>query len=122
MKLRAFNSTRMRFKGEERELNKDAVQTFLYKWSGIHELRGTSYRATDKETSLSLKRKVYKWWVSFPLEARPKSSDQFKTIFCKLFLPEQAIQELDGLGHLPNGQQVSHRLYLQVHGDYTQIG
>ena len=46
------------FRGEERERNKDAVNTFLHKWGDLHALRHTpdSIRAT--ETSLSLEGKA----------------------------------------------------------------
>ena len=42
------------FKGEEKERNKDAVNTFLHKWTGLHDLRHTPDSVRALEASLSL--------------------------------------------------------------------
>ena len=76
------------FKGEEKQRNKDAVNTFLLKWNDVHALRGTPDRIRALETSLSLEGKAYKWWMSLKVANRPKTWARFQEIFRKEFLPE----------------------------------
>ncbi|MCO5575776.1 hypothetical protein L7F22_029581 [Adiantum nelumboides] len=78
------------FKGEERECSKDAVNTFLYKWSDLHALHRTPDNICALETSLSLEGKAYKWWMSLKMADRPTSWTQFQEVFRKEFLPENA--------------------------------
>ena len=61
------------FKGEEKERNKDAVNTFLHKWTGLHDLRRTSDSVRVLEASLSLEGKAYKWWMSLKVTDRPST-------------------------------------------------
>ncbi|MCO5573356.1 hypothetical protein L7F22_027125 [Adiantum nelumboides] len=76
------------FKGEERERSKDAVNTFLHKWSDLHALRRTPDNICALETSLSLEGKAYKWWMSLKMADRPTSWTRFQEVFRKEFLPE----------------------------------
>ncbi|MCO5591548.1 hypothetical protein L7F22_045534 [Adiantum nelumboides] len=76
------------FKGEERERSKDAVNTFLHKWSDFHALRRTPNNICALETSLSLEGKAYKWWMSLKMANRPTSWTRFQEVFRKEFLPE----------------------------------
>ena len=76
------------FKGEERDRNKDAVHTFLHKWADLHRLRRTPTAIMATETSLSLEGKAYKWWMSLPVETRPKTWEEFEAVFRKEFLLE----------------------------------
>ena len=76
------------FKGEERDQNKDAVHNFLHKWANLHRLRHTPTAIMATETSLSLEGKAYKWWMSLPVETRPKTWEEFEAVFRKEFLPE----------------------------------
>ena len=66
-----------KFKGNEKDCSKDAVHTFIQKWTDIHDLRATLDRARSKETSLSLKGKAYKWWMAMNYNTRPKSWKDF---------------------------------------------
>ena len=76
------------FKGEEKDRNKDAVNTFLLKWTDLHILRRTPDHIRALEASLSLEGKAYKWWMSLQLAERPNTWTQFQEAFRKEFLPE----------------------------------
>ena len=76
------------FKGEEKERNKDDVNTFLHKWTGLHDLRRTSDGVCVLEASLSLEGKAYKWWMSLKVTDRPSTWSTFQEVFQKEFLPE----------------------------------
>lgn len=76
------------FKGEDRDRNKDAVQTFLQKWSDLHVLRHTPESICALETSLSLEGKAYQWWMSLDAQTHPSTWAQFEKIFHKEFLPK----------------------------------
>ena len=76
------------FKGEERERSKDAVNTFLHKWSNLHALRRTPDHVRALEASLSLEGKAYKWWMSLKVSDRPTTWTRFQEVFRKEFLPE----------------------------------
>ncbi|MCO5548046.1 hypothetical protein L7F22_001502 [Adiantum nelumboides] len=76
------------FKGDDKERNKDAVNTFLHKWSDLHALRSTPDSTCAIETSLNLEGKAYKWYMSLRNSARPTTWDHFQEIFQKEFLLE----------------------------------
>ena len=77
------------FKGEDKEHNKDAVITYLHKWSALHQLQRTPNIDTLIQASLSLEGKAYKWWMSLSEASCPKSWAKFETVFKKEFLPEE---------------------------------
>ena len=66
------------FKGEEKERNKDAVNTFLHKRTG---LRRTSDNVRALEASLSLEGKAYKWWMSLKVTDRLSTWSKFQEVF-----------------------------------------
>ena len=76
------------FKGKDRDRNKDAVHTFLQKWTDLHRLRRTSATVMATETSLTLEGKDYKWWMSIPTATRPTTWEEFEVAFKKEFLPQ----------------------------------
>ena len=78
------------FGGEEKECNKDAVNMFLHKWADIHNLRRSPEEVRPIEANLSLTNKAYKWWMS--LKERPRTWEEFETIFRKEFLPVNEVQ------------------------------
>ena len=69
------------FKGEEKERNKDVVNTFLHKWTGLHDLRRTSDGVRVLEASLSLEGKAYKWWMSLKVTDCPSTWSKFQEVF-----------------------------------------
>ena len=46
------------FKGEDKERNKDNVDTFLSKWAEIHDMRGTHDHLKPRHTCLALEGKA----------------------------------------------------------------
>ena len=75
------------FKGEERDRNKDTVNTFLSKWDDIHRIRKTPDVGRASITSLALEGKAYKWWMNIKPHHFPKSWAQFEADFRQEFLP-----------------------------------
>ena len=61
------------FKEKDQDHNKDAIQTFLQKWSDLHALHQTPDSISALETSLSLEGKDYKWWMSLNLGSHPST-------------------------------------------------
>ena len=80
------------FKGEEKERNKDAVDTFLSKWAEIHDMRNTHDKVKPLHTSLSLEGKAYKWWMAYKPNEKPKTWAEFEIDFRKEFLPSNERQ------------------------------
>ena len=64
------NMTPAMFKGEDWERNRDAVNTYLHKWNDLHTLRNTLDSLRAIESSLSLKGKAYKWYMSLNMADR----------------------------------------------------
>lgn len=65
------------YRGEERDRNKDAIYTFLLKWTDLHDLQHTPDFIHALEASLSLEGKTYKWWMSLDVRAHPGTWDRF---------------------------------------------
>ena len=61
------------FKGEERDRNKDTVNTFLSEWDDIHRIRKTPNVGRANTMSLSLEGKAYKWWMNLKPTTAPHS-------------------------------------------------
>ena len=51
-------------KGEEKDCNKDVVNTFLLKWMDLHWFCNTLEFVCALQASLNFKGKAYKWWMS----------------------------------------------------------
>ena len=67
------------FKGEEKEKIKDAINTFLHKWSDLHDIRRTPDHIRALEASLSLEGgKAYKWWMNLKMADRPTTWSRFQ--------------------------------------------
>ena len=75
------------FKGEDKEQNKDTIDTFLSKWGEIHDMRGTLDKNKPRHTYLSLEGKAYKWWMAYKPHKKPKTWASFESAFRKEFLP-----------------------------------
>ena len=82
------NMTPPVFKGEDRERNKDAVNTYLHKWNELHTLRNTPDFLRAIESNLSLEGKAYKWYMSLSLQARTSTWSRYQDMFRKEFMPE----------------------------------
>ena len=82
------NMTPPVFKGEDRERNKDAVNTYLHKWNDLHTLRNTPDFLRAIESSLSLEGKAYKWYMSLSSQARASTWSRYQDMFRKEFMPE----------------------------------
>ena len=68
------------FKGEERDRTKDAVHTFLHKWTDLHRLQRTLAIVMATEMSLTLEGKAYKWWMSLPTNIRLETWEELSSI------------------------------------------
>ena len=65
------------------------MQCIIFSRSGaIYALRRTPDEQRALETSLLLKGKAYKWWLSVNETIRPRTWAQFQEMFRKEFLPE----------------------------------
>ena len=81
------------YNGEEKERNKDAINTFLQKWQDFHRLRNTPPENQVVEASLSLGNKAYKWWMSLREANKiPRYWPEFEQAFLKEFLPENELE------------------------------
>ena len=82
------NMTPPVFEGEDRERNKDAVNTYLHKWNDLHKLWNTPNSLCAIESSLSLEGKAYKWYMSLSMAARTTTWSGCQEIFQKEFFPK----------------------------------
>lgn len=74
-------------KGGRPNCNKNAINTFLHKWSDLHRLWHTLKIGMAKETSLVLDGGAYKCQMSIPKSICPTSWVVFEALFRKEFLP-----------------------------------
>ncbi|MCO5589197.1 hypothetical protein L7F22_043163 [Adiantum nelumboides] len=80
------------YKGEDKDRNKDAVNTFLSKWAEIHNMRRTHDAMKPRHTCLALEGKAYKWWMTLKNHQRLKTWAEFENAFRKEFLPSNEKQ------------------------------
>ena len=75
------NMTPPMFKGEDRERNKDAVNTYLHKWNDLHTLRNNLDSFLAIESNLSLEDKAYMWYMSLSMTTCTTTWSHYQEIF-----------------------------------------
>ena len=77
-------------KGEDKQQNKDIVDTFLSKWAKIRVImHGTHDQNKLCPTCLSLEVKAYKQWMAIKPHEKPNTWAIFESDFYQKFLPSK---------------------------------
>lgn len=106
------------FWGEDKDQNKDTVNTFLSKWANLHDMRNTHDVMRPWHTSLTLEGKAYKWWMAYKDSQQSKTWAEFEAEGVSSF--QREAKKLEGLGHMQAETSLADPVYLDVPRYYPQ--